>query len=305
MPVVQQPLPPPASPFYYHGIVVTHTPLPWVEAQVACEQQGGTLAKIDTRERSMDLHALLTTDTWIGANDREVEGEWRWNDGSILGRISGGTAHWNGYANWDTNEPNNDYHYQHFQDCVEVRTTGKWDDNDCNATLPFACQVNNLPRLWLTDSLPLLVGLAVCGILIVLINCACLFVFAVPKWTRHRYSQQSKLLDSSVHREEVCSTQDSVDDATRTEEGGSLQYVRQGGRLSEELRAAEKEQIELQRPPLHHDDGDVEMHYLPSEMDKEGFDPSDSENKLVAHQKSNFLSLTTPSMVSLASYHSV
>lgn len=67
------------------------------------------------------------TRAWIGLSKQEVDGRWKWSDGSFL----------TGYQNWADNEPNN---YGGVENCTESEYNGRWNDNKCSSLLPFICE---------------------------------------------------------------------------------------------------------------------------------------------------------------------
>ncbi|XP_052770804.1 perlucin-like protein [Mya arenaria] len=62
----------------------------WADAELHCEELGGTLAAITTQDESSSIFAWLanegvaTGSVWIGGNDIAVEGTWEWSTGEEL-----------------------------------------------------------------------------------------------------------------------------------------------------------------------------------------------------------------------------
>ena len=57
----------------------------WAEAKERCERGGGRLAVIPEAETWAFLKPLCgTTVLWLGATDKEVEGTWKWVDGTQM-----------------------------------------------------------------------------------------------------------------------------------------------------------------------------------------------------------------------------
>jgi hypothetical protein len=101
----------------------------WLDARAACLGWGGDLVSIESAAEDDFLTARLATDVWIGVNDREIEGDMVWADGSPLG-----------YANWGAGQPD-DFNAQ--EDCGEKRVAdgGGWNDGPCAGTpRAFLCE---------------------------------------------------------------------------------------------------------------------------------------------------------------------
>lgn len=114
---------------------VIHEALKWEEASAACQNLGGALVTIHSIERNNEVKRLIDTNTWIGASDLEVEGEYRWSDDSLVEQDGS-------FKNWAPGEPNNDMYVDggHLEDCVEMRVDGSWNDMQCLVPLPYACE---------------------------------------------------------------------------------------------------------------------------------------------------------------------
>ena len=64
---------------------------------------------------------------WIGLNDANMEGTFRWPDGNHVT-----------YAKWSSNLPDNN---NGGQDCVRMTVdNGAWDKTSCGKQLPFVCE---------------------------------------------------------------------------------------------------------------------------------------------------------------------
>lgn len=108
----------PATGHYYARVVEEPGEIiTWDEAREGAASftfQGfqGHLATITSQEENDFLNSttrFLGEGLWIGASDRDAEGEWKWVVGPEAGELfwSGGpdgTA--NGFSNWNTGEPN-------------------------------------------------------------------------------------------------------------------------------------------------------------------------------------------------------
>ncbi|CAM9954790.1 unnamed protein product, partial [Heterosigma akashiwo] len=99
------------------------------DAQTACEALGGMLASIDSSDVDSEVLDLTGgTTVWIGLNDESTEGTYVWADGTSVG----------GYTNWNTGEPND---YGDSEDCVEMTSSGGWNDNSCSNTQASVCEI--------------------------------------------------------------------------------------------------------------------------------------------------------------------
>ncbi|XP_077977586.1 C-type mannose receptor 2-like [Glandiceps talaboti] len=54
------------------------------ESKTICECKGGSLVKIENADENLYLYGFSRDNAplWIGANDRDSEGNWQWEDGS-------------------------------------------------------------------------------------------------------------------------------------------------------------------------------------------------------------------------------
>lgn len=94
--------------------------LPYKVAQRFCEENGGSLVKIDSQEKNDAIaKKVAEIDEWtffIGATDEKEEGTFVWQDGSPLT-----------YRNWAANEPNNDT-ISGAENYVQMYRDGTWND---------------------------------------------------------------------------------------------------------------------------------------------------------------------------------
>ena len=68
----------------------------WSDAEAHCQKVGGHLASVLSQEEQEEVTAAAGGKTvWIGGNNQDQEGRWRWTDGS----------HWN-YTQWDEENGN-------------------------------------------------------------------------------------------------------------------------------------------------------------------------------------------------------
>uniref|UniRef100_A0A668U6B9 C-type lectin domain-containing protein n=1 Tax=Oreochromis aureus TaxID=47969 RepID=A0A668U6B9_OREAU len=99
----------------------------WDAARKDCRDRGADLVVIDSAEEQTFLSTITTNETWIGLNDKEQEGTWKWVDGTPLT-----------LTYWGISQPNNGGE----QDCVYV-TTGEgrfWNDYWCSTSHQWICE---------------------------------------------------------------------------------------------------------------------------------------------------------------------
>uniref|UniRef100_I3KV77 C-type lectin domain family 10 member A-like n=1 Tax=Oreochromis niloticus TaxID=8128 RepID=I3KV77_ORENI len=108
----------------------------WDEARKECRDRGADLVVIDSPEDQTAISNIATTEAWIGLNDKEQEGIWKWVDGTPLTLIPAG--------NWEEDQPDNGGGSSHWgeEDCVHVRTDMKksWNDRSCSTSFKWICE---------------------------------------------------------------------------------------------------------------------------------------------------------------------
>lgn len=99
----------------------------WVDARSSCQDWGGDLVEITTPEENELIAAEVDESVWIGANDRQNEGEMVWGSGAPVE-----------YATWAQAQPDN---FQGDEDCVESRVLdGLWNDAPCDGAKGAVCE---------------------------------------------------------------------------------------------------------------------------------------------------------------------
>jgi hypothetical protein len=118
----------------------------WALAERDCESDGGHLVVIDDEvenewvrafaESSVTNSASTNQLAWLGLGDSAEEGTFVWVTGAPLS-----------LALWAATEPNDLYDDE---DCVEIRASGAWNDDRCDAALSYVCECDGTPSagLW-------------------------------------------------------------------------------------------------------------------------------------------------------------
>ncbi|HEX2873525.1 MAG TPA: C-type lectin domain-containing protein [Polyangiaceae bacterium] len=118
-------------------------PKNWETAAALCRARPGRrLAALNTRLEDAFVTAQLTAPAWSGANDRGVEGAWRWstdltNDGLKFwqGSAGGSRVKPSFFTDWAAGQP------AEAGDCASlVPGSSGWVAQDCNSTQGFICE---------------------------------------------------------------------------------------------------------------------------------------------------------------------
>ncbi|XP_076465481.1 uncharacterized protein LOC143297173 [Babylonia areolata] len=116
--------------------------LTFSEAQQTCAYRGAQVSSMKNKEELTFVSSLRQHlwSMWIGATDKEVEGEFRWEDGTLVD-----------WTNWDPDNTPNNYGNQ---DCVEAYTdyyNVSWNDVDCDGKFRFVCKYSLAERTLCAD----------------------------------------------------------------------------------------------------------------------------------------------------------
>ncbi|MDR0920017.1 MAG: hypothetical protein LBM93_12375, partial [Oscillospiraceae bacterium] len=93
--------------------------LTWEESKAFCEVIGGNLVTITSQEEQTFIESLYAQSSkksyWLGATDKEKDGDWKWITGEAWG-----------YTNWNGGEPNNNSGGESYLQFYSGTT--KWND---------------------------------------------------------------------------------------------------------------------------------------------------------------------------------
>lgn len=105
--------------------VCAHTGTDRMTAESFCQSRSEHLLKLDDAEEEAWAVEFVTEpgSIWIGANDLDLEDDWRWADGSAVA----------GYMAWAMGQPNDNLGRE---DCAVLHSgMGEWNDVACTETI--------------------------------------------------------------------------------------------------------------------------------------------------------------------------
>jgi len=122
------------TPFGVHCYKVFNESVTWMTAKTTCMLMGGELATVNYPVINDFLSSKATefnTRVWVGMHCKRMNNYFEWVSGDpVL------------FTNWNRREPNN---ARFDENCVEMYTNGKWNDNPCDDTgimHGYACRMD-------------------------------------------------------------------------------------------------------------------------------------------------------------------
>lgn len=132
-----------------HSYLICHARLAWEDARDECLRIDWDLVRYDSAEEGDwldgEIRSLFGDDEgppWIGGQDREDEGLWRWGDGNFFwDGGEGGSAIARLYTNWAGGQPDDDGEDEdEGEDCAVVDVERGWIDIECEREQSFVCE---------------------------------------------------------------------------------------------------------------------------------------------------------------------
>lgn len=113
---------------------------PWLGARSQCRSigDGWDLATVLDERDSAFVSTLLSTDAWIGADDTNGMGVWRWvrDSAEFWQGGSSGSALNDAYVNWNDDEPRSGGG----KNCLRISPSALWATADCSSGFPSLCE---------------------------------------------------------------------------------------------------------------------------------------------------------------------
>jgi hypothetical protein len=119
---------------------VATTSARWVDARAACRNAGDgwDLASVLDQREAAFLSGMLMTEAWIGADDTNGTGVWRWvRDGAEFWQGGpAGSALNDAYVNWNADQPKDGS----VRACLRISPSALWAAGDCGGGFPSVCE---------------------------------------------------------------------------------------------------------------------------------------------------------------------
>ncbi|CAC5366818.1 MRC [Mytilus coruscus] len=118
--------------FSDHCYLFVYTQITWMEARTECQNKGGYLVKVENGQEETWLTSQLEDEVWLGMNDIQNEGHWRWSDNSFVS-----------YNNWRYGEPNGGRGENCLCYCKAIcgMSSFVWNDRPCTyLTTGYVCE---------------------------------------------------------------------------------------------------------------------------------------------------------------------
>ncbi|XP_032424163.1 CD209 antigen-like protein C isoform X2 [Xiphophorus hellerii] len=106
----------------------------WNKAREDCRNRGGDLVVINDDDEQNFLSTIINKETWIGLNDIETEGSWKWVDDTPLNQLL--TKHW---SNTQPDNGGGDPQWGE-EDCAHIQTNKLWNDRKCSSSMQWICE---------------------------------------------------------------------------------------------------------------------------------------------------------------------
>ncbi len=117
-----------------HSYYFYNSPVTWYDAKTICEYLGGHLVTITGSAEENFIKGMIgNSDLWLGATDKDSEGNWKWITGESFS-----------YNNWESGQPDNTASLgEGTEDYAHIwGSTGKWNDNAGCVPYPFVCEID-------------------------------------------------------------------------------------------------------------------------------------------------------------------
>ncbi|XP_054001320.1 hemolymph lipopolysaccharide-binding protein-like [Hylaeus anthracinus] len=112
--------------------------LMWNQARKSCLNEGGQLAVLNSDREEKLLTSWIGRENFerafVGIHDLYEEGEWL--------TVASESLEATGFERWSTNWPNLPDNLGGRQNCGVLEKSGGYDDIDCDATLPYICEIS-------------------------------------------------------------------------------------------------------------------------------------------------------------------